>query len=729
MQDNKEPNKPKFAVWMRKKLVVLFFVVLLAFAGLGARLYLIVRDNSEAYKRQVLSQQQYDSRVLPARRGRITDAGGTVLAMSERVYNVVLDAKQLLEKEEYIEPTLNALAAKFGVDAADVRTYAAAHPESRYYVLQRTIPYEQITAFRDLTDETSENYDKNIQGVWFEESYRRIYPNGDVACDVVGFTTSDGNGLYGLEEYYNDVLSGTPGREYGYLDDDANPEFTVKNPVAGYTVESTIDTHIQAVVERNLKEFNESRENAFRTADGAHNVGCIVMDVNTGEIKAMDSYPKFDLNDTQNIEPLLGRPMVNEYGNPVRDDYYEYTYLTEELLNGMENELKMQQYNALWRNFCINDTYEPGSVAKPFTVATGIENGNITGNEWYECGGFLHVGDFDIYCHQTYGHGSVSVSKGVEVSCNVAMMHIANAIGVDNFIKYQNVFNFGLRTGIDLAGEARTQDLVFKAEDMGNTELATSSFGQGFNVTMIEMIAGFASLINGGYYYEPHTVRRIVSDSGATIKTIEPRVLKQTISQATSEKIREYCNAAVEGADATGKTARPAGYRIGGKTGTAETLPRSQDKWYVVSFLGYAPADNPQIAIYVVVDRPNAADQEYARFATRIVKNVLTEVLPYMGIPMTETMTEAERKELDELRAHSYDVYNEIPEEMVIADETNDEHAADTPLPDAIGTAGGEAQTVGEAQTAGEAQTTGETQTAGEAPAAEATQATEDTED
>ncbi|MBR0163733.1 MAG: cell division protein FtsI [Lachnospiraceae bacterium] len=677
-------KKPKFAVWMRKKLVVLFLIVLLAFAGLGVRLYFIVRDNSEAYKRQVLSQQQYDSRTLVARRGRIMDANGTTLALSERVYNVILDTEALLEKEEYLEPTIAALVSKFDVDAQTVRSYIATHPESRYYVLRRTLPYEQITAFRDLTNEESENYDPLITGVWFEESYRRTYPNGSLASSVVGFTTSDGNGLYGLEEYYNDTLSGTAGREYGYMGDDSNPEYTVIPAVAGNAIVSTIDGNIQSIVERNLREFNDAHENEWRHADGAHNIGCIIQNVNTGEILAMADYPDFDLNDTQNPEPLYGRPMVNEYGNYVRDALYEYTYLTPELLSTLDNDLLMQQYNALWRNFTISDTYEPGSVAKPFTVATGIENGNIQGNEWYECNGYLHVGDYEIFCHNVAGHGSLNVSKGIEVSCNVAMMHIGNAIGVETFTKYQNVFNFGLRTGVDLAGEARTQDLVYSADEMRETELATSSFGQGFNVTMIEMITAFSSLINGGYYYEPHLVRRIVSDSGATVRNIEPRVLKQTVSQATSDRIRLYCNAAVLGEEATGKTARPAGYLIGGKTGTAETLPRHLKKWYVVSFLGYAPADNPQIAIYVVVDRPNAADQEYARYATYITRNILTEVLPYLGIPMTETLTDEERAELEEMRAHPYEIYN-VPIEGT-GGEDGDSGA--NALPDDLGGAG-----------------------------------------
>lgn len=215
----------------------------------------------------------------------------------------------------------------------------------------------------------------------------------------------------------------------------------------------------------------------------------------------------------------------------------------------------------------------------------------------------------------------------------------------------QHIFNLGLKTNIDLAGEARTASLIFNENTMGPTDLATNSFGQGYNATMIQMITAFCSLINGGYYYEPHIVKKIVSPSGATVQNIEPRVLKQTISETTSAKVREMCNLVVSGENGTGHTARPAGYMIGGKTGTAETLPRG-NREYVVSFMGYAPADNPQIAIYVVVDRPNVPGSimDDAKFATRIVRSILTEVLPYKGIFMTEELSDKEREELEALQ-------------------------------------------------------------------------------
>ena len=284
-------------------------------------------------------------------------------------------------------------------------------------------------------------------------------------------------------------------------------------------------------------------------------------------------------------------------------------------------------------------------------MAAGIESGSITGNEKYNCEGKLHVGDHDIKCHNIYGDGALSVAEGIERSCNVNMMYVAMATGISTFTEFQHIFNLGLKTNIDLAGEARTASLIFNENTMGPTDLATNSFGQGYNATMIQMITAFCSLINGGYYYEPHIVKKIVSPSGATVQNIEPRVLKQTISETTSAKVREMCNLVVSGENGTGHTARPAGYMIGGKTGTAETLPRG-NREYVVSFMGYAPADNPQIAIYVVVDRPNVPGSimDDAKFATRIVRSILTEVLPYKGIFMTEELSDKEREELEALQ-------------------------------------------------------------------------------
>ena len=653
--DNKKVQK--FSKGMKKKVFTFFGVILLIFSILIARLVVITRDKGAEYTKQVLSQQQYDSTTLPFRRGEILDKNGTVLAMSQKVYSVILDAKQLLQSSDNVEPTITAVSETIGIDADTIRTYINDNPSSQYYALKKQLPYDDISALQDMMTPGTDTYNANVSGIWFEESYVRNYPNKTLASDIIGFTTSDNNGQYGLEEYYNDTLSGTEGREYGYLDGDSNLERTTIAAEDGDNLVTNIDGNIQSIVEKYLKQFNDAHTDEAHDGNGAENVGCIIMEVNTGNILAMASYPNFDLNDTKNIDSLIGQRMVDEEGNKVEITEDNSGYITADNVGDLEGDQLYQNYNALWKNFCISDTYEPGSVAKPFTVATGLESGSITGNEVYQCNGSLDVGDYTIKCHNVYGHGQVSVERGVEVSCNVAMMYIAQAIGSNTFAEFQSKFGFGLKTNVDLAGEARTKGLTYSADKMGPTELATCSFGQGFNVTQIEMITGFCSLINGGNLYEPHIVNKITNSSGATIDTIEPRVLRQTVSQTTSDKILEYCHQVVVGDEGTGKTARPAGYDIGGKTGTADTIPRNK-KDYVVSFMGYAPADDPQIAIYVVVDRPNVAIQDDAKYATGIVRNILTEVLPYLGIPMTVELSDSEKAELEALKEQSVTTSN-----------------------------------------------------------------------
>jgi len=631
----------RFTVKMQKKLVVLFLMVLLVFAGLSAQLYLITRDNGEEYKQKVLSQQRYDSTTIPFKRGNIEDSNGTILAVSNKVYNVILDTKILMKKEENLEPTLEALRKCFGIDTAVVRQYIAEHPNSSYYVMAKRMEYEKMSAFQEMTKDPETG--ASLRGVWFEDEYRREYPNGSLASDVVGFTTNDNVGTYGLEEFYNDELCGINGREYGYLNEDSNLERTTIPARDGNNLHLAIDSNIQSIVEKYLKVYNEEFKDNFRPGNGAENVGCIIMEVNTGRIIAMADYPGFNLNDPRNTASLIGMPVVDNDGVRTGES------VTQEILDGLDDAAMYQQLNALWKNFCISYTYEPGSVSKPFTVAAALEDGAIKGTESYNCEGFLHVGDHNISCHQTFGDGTLTVQQGIERSCNVVLMNVAFKLGKDRFVDYQRLFGMGLKTNVDLAGEARTASMVYTKDNIGPTDLATNSFGQSFNATMIQMITGFCSLINGGYYYEPHIVDKITTADGATIENIEPRVLKRTISQATSDKVREYCNTVVSGEKGTGKTARPAGYMIGGKTGTAETLPRGNDE-YVVSFMGYAPVDDPQIAIYVVVDRPNIQYQDNARQATGIVRNVLTEVLPYLNIYMTEELSDKEREELEALQ-------------------------------------------------------------------------------
>ena len=597
---NKNVNKVKSL-----KLAVMMIIILLAFAGLGTRLYVIAYDSHNVYQKKILSQQRYDSSTLPFKRGTITDANGTILAVSEKVYNVILDCKLMLDDKKNEEPTLTALSECFGLNLTELKQYVKENPSSQYRVLKKRITYDEMSPFLDRKNEHNKKASQkgnekmgNISGVWFEPEYIRRYPNGTLACDVIGFTGTDNNGTYGLEEYYNDILNGTNGREYGYLNDDSVLERTTVPAVDGNSLVSTIDANIQAICEKYIKEFNDEHKDEAREGLGSFDTAVIIQNCNNGDILAMASYPDFDLNNPKDLS----------------------AYYTQDQISQMESdETYYDTLNQLWRNFCISDTYEPGSTAKALTLATGIETGKIVGNESYQCGGVLEIADQRIRCNVRGGHGTLDVSGSLEQSC---------------------------KTNIDLAGEARTAGLVFNESSMGPTELATSSFGQGYNVTMIEMITAFSSVINGGYYYEPHMVSKITNSNGDTIKNIEPRVLKQTISSSTSAQMRQYLYASV--AEGTGKSARPAGYAIGGKTGTAEKVPRDH-KHYVVSFIGFAPADDPQIAIYCVINEPNVADQAHATYATGIVKKILTEVLPYLHITRTEEMTIAEQEEIDNI--------------------------------------------------------------------------------
>ncbi len=701
---------------MQTKLVVLFMLALLAFAALAIRLWYINRNNGNEYKKQILSQQSYDSQELPYKRGTISDCNGTVLATSELIYNVIIDAYQMNNGptndegvSSYLEPTLDA-CERLGLDRDTIRQYIHDNPDSRYYIAKKGLTYAEKTAYeKEISDaadrvanikaqikeesdesklaslqtqledaqKTNSEY-QNIQGIWFESSYTRSYPNGTLLAHVLGFASGSNEGAFGLEEYYNDTLNGTSGREYGYLNTSSDLERTVIPAEDGNNLTLTIDANIQSIVEKYIQEFmDQYQDGDYHDGYGARNVGCIIQNVNTGEILAMASAPTFDPNDPYDSDRLVGMPVLDDTDSPT------YEYLTSEDVEtlGDDNEQLSRYLYSLWNNFCISTYYEPGSTAKPFTLAAALESGSLTGDETYYCGGSLTVDGWEIKCHNTKGDGTLTLSQAIERSCNVVLMDMALATGEETFCKFQRIFNFGLKTNIDLAKEARTDGLIYTADNMVDVDLATNSFGQNFDVTMIQMITGFSSLVNGGYYYEPHVVSKITSASGATVQNIEPKLLKRTISEDTSAKVREACLQVVAGANGTGRTARPAGYMIGGKTGTAETIPRDKTN-YVVSFMGYAPADDPQIAIYVVVDRPNHYPQDDAKYATGIVRKVLTEVLPYLGIYMTEELSESEQAELEELNlsntlAYGATNYNQIPVAIVCDIDTDGDGTAD----------------------------------------------------
>lgn len=606
---------------MQKKMILVFAVIVCMLIGLIIRLMYIEHTKGEKYEKIVLSQQGYDSQTIPYQRGDIVDAKGTVLATSIAVYNVILDCTVLTDKEAYIEPTINALVSCFpDLTSEQLYSYVKDSPDSRYIVLAKRLPYETIQNFinlRDATDEKGKKLNPNIKGVWFEKEYQRQYPHGQLASSIVGFTTSGNLGINGLENYYNDTLNGINGRQYGYLNSDSNVEKTIKNAVNGNTLVTTIDATIQSVAEKKIAEFNEAYANSYRQGEGgATHIGVLIMNPNNGDVLAMAQYPNYDLSNPWDLS----------------------AYYPEEEIAAMDEDAKLDALNKLWQNFCVTYTYEPGSTAKPFTVAAGLETGTISRNDTFYCDGYEQLSGFTVKCvaYNKGGHGMQTLEQTLMNSCNDALMQMSYRIGAANFSKYQQIFGFGQRTGIDLPGEARTDSLIYTYDNTSQLSLATNSFGQNFNTTMIQLGSAFCSVINGGKLYQPRLVSKITDENGNVIQNMEPTLLRETISKTTSDTLKQYMYSTVTAG--TGNTAKVDGYSMGGKTGTGQKIPRDGIN-YLVSFIGFAPVDDPQLMIYCIVDEPNSPDQPHSSFAQNIVREILEEILPYMNIYPDEETT------------------------------------------------------------------------------------------
>lgn len=597
--------KKKFNKIMQKKLVMLFVAIVLVFIFLVGRITYINAASGDRYTKVVLDQQQYDSRSIPFKRGDIVDRNGTKIATSERIYNVILDMKVMLSSDKYIEPTMAVLKECFGIEEETVRELMETNPSGRYNILKKGVDYNTASKFNEINEDYKNH--PYVKGIWLEEDYIRKYPYNTLASDVIGFTVDGNVGCNGIEASYNSILNGTDGREYGYQDESAAFEQTVKEPENGKTIVSTIDVQVQSIVEKHIQAFNDAHKNEAVQGEGSKDTAVIVMNPQNGEILAEASYPNYDLNNPRDLTK----------------------YYTEEEISAMTDEQRLDTLNSLWNNFCVSDTYEPGSTFKPFVVSAGMELGVLSGGESYTCNGMLHVADHDIHCSNRSGHGAQTLKQAVENSCNVAMMYIGEDIGVEDFCRYQELFGFGEMTGIDLPGEASTKGLLYVPESMDPSSLATNAFGQNFNVTMTQLAASFCSLINGGNYYKPHIVKQIQDENGNVTESKDPVLVKRTISAETSQIIKEYMHSVVE--NGTGASAAVEGYDVGGKTGTAEKLPRNKDK-YLVSFIGYAPQENPQVVVYVVVNEPNAKIQANSRFATEMAAAIMKEIFPYLGI-------------------------------------------------------------------------------------------------
>ncbi len=601
---NKEPYVENVLTnRMKEKLLLAFGFILFVMIALALYLAMINYQDGDKYSKYVLDNQQYDSVTLPFKRGDIKDKSGTVLAYSSKVYNLIFDPKVVLSNENYKEPTLTALTQCFDLSWQDLESILTSKPGSQYEKLLKGLTSEETAEFLELMNAKN----SNIKGVWFEEEYVRTYPFGSLACDVIGFATSASKGELGLENYYNDVLTGIDGVSYGYLNSDLNLEKTVKAPVDGYNIITTIDFSVQSIIEKHIKKFNEEY--------GSDSMAVIVMNPHNGEIIAEASYPVFDLNKPRDLTGI---------------------YTAEELAS-MNDEDTVNAMYELWRNFCVSDVYEAGSTIKPFTVAAGLEEGILTGNEKYMCDGSEQILDHEVHCHNTNGHGELTLEGAIMQSCNDALMQISYLLGAELTAKYQDIFGFGYKTYVDLPGE--DAGITTDADKMNLADYATNSFGQNFNVNMHQMAAGFASLINGGYYYQPHLVKRIETNSGEIVSTIGSTLIRQTITSETSETLRQYMYHTVS--EGTAKKCAVEGYEIGGKTGTGEKWAYDEEGKnlgyrsktdYLISFMGFAPIDDPEFLIYVVIDNPKVEAVGSATPACILSHDILVDILPYLNV-------------------------------------------------------------------------------------------------
>lgn len=617
------------------KLVWLFGIVVLAFVGLGIRITVINASQGKQYSKQVLSQsqQKYDSRVIPFKRGDITDRNGVVLATSEKVYKVILDCKVVNTKEEYVEPTIKALVDVLGLDEETIQEKLEDETtkSSQYQILQSNVSINQKKAFEDYTDVSSDEAKatltkeeiaerSNVKGVWFEEDYRRVYPLNSTASHLVGFTYTGDTADWGIEGYYSSTLNGVNGRQFGYYNSDDDVEQTIIDPVNGNSVQSTIDLNIQQVVEKYIDKFMTGMANGPRGEQGAANVGVVVANPKNGEILAMATDSPYNLNNPRDLTPYYSDEEIKQ-------------------MKDKDDGTMLEALYGIWQNYCISDAFEPGSTVKPLTIGAALDADVVQPTDTFVCDGYQKFGDTMIRCSiYPRAHGTETLSDLIKHSCNDGLMQIGALLGPEEFLKYQKIFNFGSTTGIDLPGEAT--GILHSEENLssGSTELASASFGQGYTCTMIQEIAAICSAINGGYYYQPHVVSKIMNEDGDVIKDIQPVVTKQTVSSDVSALIRQYMGAVME-SDGTGATAKVDGYSMGGKTGTAQKYPR-EDKKYLVSFIGFAPLDDPQVVVYVVVDEPNAESQADSLYAQYLYKGIMTEILPYLNIFQDEEVTD-----------------------------------------------------------------------------------------
>ena len=577
----------KNSTFHKRKVWVVFLLCAVMMLGLAGRLVYLMGFKSDYYyqKAQDLHERE---RSIKAARGKIVDAKGNILASNKTVCTVSVIHSQIKEPEKII----SLLSQKLEISEDTIRKK-----------VEKVSSIERIkTNVEKMTGD--EIRKAGLSGVKVDEDYKRYYPYDSLASKVLGFTGADNQGIIGLEVQYEDILSGESGKiltttdargiELDGIGEDR------EEPLAGRNLRISLDVNIQEYVQQAAKKVMEEKE--------AERVSILLMNPQNGEIYACVNVPEFDLNQPFKLN-------------------------TEEDVSGLSEEKKQELLNQMWRNPCLNDTYEPGSTFKIITMAAGLEEGVVNLEDRFYCPGYKIVDDRRIHCANRRGHGSQNFVEGAQNSCNPVFIEVGLRLGVENYYHYFKKFGLLEKTGIDLPGEAGT--IMHQAKNMGNVELATVSFGQSFQITPLQLATTVSSLINGGRRITPHFGVAVENEDGTIIRELEYPIKTGIISSETSEKIRYILEKVVS--EGSGKNAAVEGYAVGGKTATSQTLPRSANR-YISSFLGFAPAEEPQVLALCIIHDPKGIYYG-GTIAAPVVRTIFENVLPYMGIDRSEGST------------------------------------------------------------------------------------------
>ena len=572
-----------FQIYHKKKIVFAFFVLLLMLLGLTGRLVYVMVFQSEYYSQKALELHERE-RSIKAARGRILDKNGTVIADNKVVCTISVIHSQIENPKE----VASVLSKELEMDYETV--------------LKKVQKYSSMERIKSNVDKAVGDKIRqcNLSGVKVDEDYKRFYPYSSLASKVLGFTGGDNQGILGLEVKYDEQLQGTNGTiltltDAKGLELDYTGESRIE-PIAGDDLTLTLDMNIQSYATQLAMQVMEAKE--------AESVSLIVMNPNNGAILAMVDVPEYDLNHPFELE-------------------YAYKEKTSEVLQSVSGNTT-EAANKMWRNACINDTYEPGSTFKVITAAAGLECKAVRLDEQFHCPGFCIVEDRKIRCHKTQGHGAETFLTATMNSCNPVFINVGLRVGIDRYYEYFKQFGLLNKTGIDLPGEAGT--IMHKKEDMGLVELATVSFGQSFQITPIQLLTTISSLINGGHRVTPHLADYVTDSVTGNVTKLNYPVQDDIVSDETSETLRFMLEKVVS--EGGGKKAYIEGYSIGGKTATSQTLPRGSGQ-YIASFIGFEPANDPQIIALVIIRKPQGVYYG-GQIAAPVIKKLYENILPYL---------------------------------------------------------------------------------------------------